>query len=396
MQLTDYVHTFGQHLLARHGERVHKIALNAGFTCPNRDGSQGIGGCTFCNNASFNVDVAQQRATSPSSRVSGAAADCPTLPQAVEGLGERGGRGADTDRPTLMLLPQMDSGRRKIARRTRATKFLAYFQAYTNTYAEVAELKRLYDAALAHDDVIGLSVGTRPDCVPDAVLDLLAGYRDRGQEVWLELGLQSAFDDSLARVNRGHGWREYETACRAARSRGLPVCCHLIVGLPGETGWHARQTLERVLDTGVDGLKLHPLHVVKGTQLANEWRRGEYQPLAVADYIAIAADLIERTPWEVVYHRITGTAPENLLLAPDWCSQKWPVVNAIVAELARRGSRQGAKCPPLPAGEGWGVRENGGFADTASTCHGLTLIPSPSPSREKGAECPARPEYAHA
>jgi hypothetical protein len=303
MQLTDYVHTFGQSLLARHGERVHKIALNAGFTCPNRDGSKGIGGCTFCNNASF----------SPNGR------------QATP------------------MDDQMDSGRRRIARRTRASKFLAYFQAYTNTYAEVAELKRLYDEALEHSDVIGLSVGTRPDCVPAEVLDLLAGYRDRGHEVWLELGLQSAFDASLARVNRGHGWREYEQACVAARSRGLPVCCHLIVGLPGETGWHARRTLERVLQAGVEGLKLHPLHVVKGTQLANEWRHGEYMPLALADYVDIAADLIERTPWEVVYHRVTGTAPENLLLAPDWCSQKWPVVNAIVAELARRGSRQGTR-----------------------------------------------------
>lgn len=307
MQLTDFVHTFGQWLLARHGERVHKIALNAGFTCPNRDGSKGIGGCTFCNNASF----------SPNGR------------QAVA------------------LDTQMDSGRRRIARRTRAGKYLAYFQAYTNTYAEVAELERLYDEALAHDDVIGLSVGTRPDCVPPDVLDLLASYRDRGQEVWLELGLQSAFDDTLARVNRGHGWREYEQAVRAARQRRLPVCCHLIVGLPGENGRHALETLARVLDLGVQGLKLHPLHVVKGTQLANEWRRGEYAPLPREEYVQIAADLIERTPWEVVYHRITGTAPENLLLAPEWCSRKWPVVNAIVAELARRGSRQGAR-----AGEG--------------------------------------------
>jgi radical SAM protein (TIGR01212 family) len=172
-------------------------------------------------------------------------------------------------------------------------------------------------------------------------LDLLAGYREQGYEVWLELGLQSAFDATLARVNRGHGFREYEQAARAARSRGLPVCCHLIVGLPGENGWHAHESLTRVLEVGVDGLKLHPLHVVKGTRLANEWRRGEYQPLALEAYVHIVADLIERTPWQVVYHRITGTAPTNLLLAPLWCSRKWPVVNAIVAELARRGSRQG-------------------------------------------------------
>ena len=299
--LSNRVHTFGQYLLHKHGERVHKIALDAGFTCPNRDGVKGIGGCTFCNNSSF----------SPNGR------------------------------QPAPLSDQLDSGRRGIDRRTRARKYLAYFQAYTNTYADVAQLKALYDQALAVEGMIGLSVGTRPDCVPPAVLDLLAEYHDRGMEVWLELGLQSAFDDSLARVNRGHGLKEYMHTTRAARALNIPVCTHLIVGLPGEEAWHARETLDIVLDVGTDGLKLHPLHVVKGTQLANEWRRGEYEPLSQEAYVDIAADLIERTPWDIVYHRVTGTAPQQLLLTPAWCAGKWPVVNAIVAELERRGTRQG-------------------------------------------------------
>jgi hypothetical protein len=297
------VHTFGQWLLAKYGERVHKIALDVGFTCPNRDGSKGIGGCTFCNNASFSPN----------------------------------------DRKSTPLMEQIDSGRRGIARCTRARKYLAYFQAYTNTYADVQNLRAQYDQALKVEGVIGLSVGTRPDCVAPAVLDLLAEYRDRGMEVWLELGLQSAFDESLEKVNRGHGLKEYIATTIAARRRGLPVCTHLIVGMPGEDRWYARETLDIVLDIGTDGLKLHPLHVVKGTQLANQWRRGEYQPLTVEEYVATAADLIERTPWNVVYHRVTGTAPAKLLLAPNWCSQKWPVVNAVAAELQRRGSRQGRK-----------------------------------------------------
>ena len=200
----------------------------------------------------------------------------------------------------------------------------------------------MYDEAMAVEGMIGLSVGTRPDCVPPAVLDLLASYQDQGLEVWLELGLQSAFDESLKRVNRGHGLEEYVAACQGARRRGIPVCTHLIVGLPGEEARHSLETLDIVLDIGTDGLKLHPLHVVKGTQLANEWRRGEYVPLSKEDYVQTAADLIERTPPDVVYHRVTGTAPANLILAPTWCSQKWPVVNAIVAELERRGSRQGS------------------------------------------------------
>lgn len=301
--LSDYVHTFGQWLLAKHGERVHKIALDAGFTCPNRDGSKGIGGCTFCNNASFSPN----------------------------------------DRKSAPLVEQLESGRLGIARRTRANKYLAYFQAYTNTYADVDKLRLMYDQALAMPGMIGLSVGTRPDCVPPAVLDLLVEYLDRGMEVWLELGLQSAFDDSLKKVNRGHGLKEYIQTTITARRLGIPVCTHLIIGLPGEEDWHARESLDIVLDIGTDGLKLHPLHVVKGTQLANEWRRGDYLPMQLDEYVRVAADLIERTPWEVLYHRVTGTAPAKLLLAPNWCSQKWPVVNAIVAELQRRGTRQGSK-----------------------------------------------------
>jgi hypothetical protein len=332
--LSERVHTFGQWLKNKHGERVHKIALDAGFTCPNRDGSKGIGGCTFCNNASFNVTVAQQRSA---------------LPSPAGGRGD-GGEGdgqaclpvSPNGRQPAPLSEQLDAGRRGIARRTRARKYLAYFQAYTNTYAHVDSLKALYDQALAMEGMIGMSVGTRPDCVPEAVLDLLASYRDRGMEVWLELGLQSAFDESLKRVNRGHGLAEYRASCEAARRLGIPVCTHLIVGLPGETPRHSLETLDIVLDIGTDGLKLHPLHVVKGTQLANEWRRGEYTPLTLGEYVAIAADLIERTPPEVVYHRVTGTAPANLLLAPAWCAGKWSVVNAIVAELERRGSRQGS------------------------------------------------------
>ncbi len=302
-RLSEVAHTFGQWLRVRHGERVHKIAIDAGFTCPNRDGAKGIGGCTFCNNASFSPNG---RAPAP-------------------------------------LEAQVAAGQLGTARRTRARKYLAYFQAYTNTYADVATLKTQYDAALSFPGVIGLSVGTRPDCVPPAVLDLLASYRDQGHEVWLELGLQSAFDATLVRVNRGHGLREYIEACRAARARGLPVCTHLILGLPGEDDWHYRATLDTVLDIGTDGLKLHPLHVVKGTQLANAWRRGENVPLTREDYVRNAADLIERTPWAVVMHRVTGTAPATLLLAPSWCSQKWPVINAIVSELTRRGTRQGAR-----------------------------------------------------
>ena len=301
MALADYVQTLGQVMLTRYGERVHKLAIDAGFTCPNRDGSKGRGGCTFCNNASFSPN----------------------------------------ERKIKPIALQIAAGREVIAKRTGARKFIAYFQAYTNTYADLDYLKRQYDTALAEPDVIGLSIGTRPDCVPPKVLDLLADYRDRGYELWLELGLQSAFDATLERVKRGHSFQDYENAVRAAHARGLLVCTHLIIGLPGESAAHARVSLQRVLDGGVAGLKLHPLHVVKGTQLANSYRRGEYQPLSQEEYIRIVAGLIECTPPEIIFHRLTGTAPPRLLLAPSWCSHKWTVLNGIERELAARGTCQG-------------------------------------------------------
>jgi radical SAM protein (TIGR01212 family) len=307
MALSEYVTTFGQAMLRRYGERVHKVALDAGFTCPNRDGTKGIGGCTFCNNASFSPN----------------------------------------DRRPPSVREQIAAGRRVIAKRTGARRLIAYFQAYTNTYADAASLARQYDEALAEPDVIGLAIGTRPDCVPGAVLDLLADYQQAGYEVWLELGLQSAFDDTLVRVNRGHGFAEYRQAIREAHRRGLKVCTHLIIGLPGETPQHNRTTLERVLDLGVEGLKLHPLHVVKGTQLANEWRRSDYQPLRLDEYVAITADLIEAAPPDIVYHRLTGTASPSILLAPAWCAKKWAVLNAIERELHRRRAQR--PCPIVTA-----------------------------------------------
>lgn len=296
MNLANHINTFGQSTLKRYGERVHKIAIDAGFTCPNRDGSIGIGGCTFCNNISF----------SPNGR-----------------------------KPNL-ISEQINSGRKVIRKRTGAKKYIAYFQAYTNTYAEAKDLIHLYNQALNENDVIGLAIGTRPDCVSDEVLELLSNYQQQGYEIWLELGLQSAHNKTLERVNRGHGFSEYEQTTLKARQRGIKVCTHLIIGLPGESTKHYLSSLEHVLELGVDGLKFHPLHVVKGTQLANEWRRGEYQPLTMNQYVDDVVELIKRTPGDIIFHRVTGTASSNILLAPSWCSKKWQVLNAITTALAKQ------------------------------------------------------------
>lgn len=300
--LTDYVHTFGQDIKTRYHERVHKVAIDAAFTCPNRDGTKGRGGCSFCNNASFSPN----------------------------GL-----------RPKPIAM-QLESGRQVIRRRTGARRYVAYFQAYTNTYAAIDYLRSTYNEALAHPDVAGLSIGTRPDCVPEEVLKLLADYQQQGFEVWLELGLQSSFDATLTRVNRGHDFAEYCTAVQAAHRYGLRVCTHLMAGLPGENKSHVITTLQRVLDHDVAGLKIHPLHVVRGTRLANEWRRGDYTSLRLDEYVDTVCDVIAMTPDHVVFHRLTGTAPVHLLLAPVWCGKKWLVLNAILDELKRRGTCQGS------------------------------------------------------
>lgn len=296
MRLSDYVNTFGQSMLQKYGERVHKISLNANLTCPNRDGTKGVGGCSFCNNVSFNPNA----------------------------------------RKPSTIARQLEAGRRVIRKRTGAKKYLAYFQAYTNTYGDLEQLKKIYDQALSKVDVIGLSIGTRPDCLPESILDLLADYQQKGFEIWLELGLQSSFDATLKRVNRGHGYSEYRKAVHQAHARDLKVCTHLIVGLPGENSSHYKTTLRRVLEEGVEGLKLHPLHVVKGTQLARQWSRHEYSPLSLEEYILTAADLIEMTPDHIIYHRVTATASADILLAPKWCSKKWHVINEITKELHKR------------------------------------------------------------
>jgi len=293
MYLDKLVLTFGRAMREKYGFKVHKLSIDAQFTCPNRDGTKGIGGCTFCNNSSF----------SPNS----------TKPASVN--------------------EQLAAGRKVIVKRTGATHYLAYFQAYTNTYADIDVLKSLYDNALSHPDVIGLSIGTRPDCVPDGVLKLLADYQQQGYEIWLELGLQSSFDRSLKEVNRGHGFAEYQDAIQRAHQYDLQVCSHLIVGLPTEVAEHSLISMARVLETEPAGIKIHPLHIVRGTQIARQWKMGNYSPLTMDDYVNTVVDMVKMAPDNTIFHRLTGTASEDILLAPQWCSKKWQVLNEITRRL---------------------------------------------------------------
>ncbi|SFP28075.1 TIGR01212 family radical SAM protein [Enterovibrio norvegicus] len=298
MELHHLVNTFGQDLQRRYGEKVHKLTLHGGFSCPNRDGTLGRGGCTFCNVASFADETAQQLSV------------------------------------TTQLLQRAD----EIGR---AKRYLAYFQAYTSTYAEVEKLKAMYEEALKTADIVGLCVGTRPDCVPDAVLELLASYHAQGFEIWLELGLQTANDKTLHRINRGHDFACYDRVTKKARALGLNVCTHLIVGLPGETRADHIDTIERVVETATDGIKLHPLHIVEGSVMAKSWRAGRLDEITIEDYVESASEMILRTPSDVVYHRVSASARRPTLLAPTWCENRWLAMTGVARALTLKGA-QGA------------------------------------------------------
>ncbi|MBF9001553.1 MULTISPECIES: TIGR01212 family radical SAM protein [Vibrio] len=294
MQLHELVNTIGQDLQRRYGEKVHKLTLHGGFSCPNRDGTIGRGGCTFCNVASF-VDENTQ---------------VESIPQ------------------------QLTHRAQEISR---AKKYLAYFQAYTSTYAEVQLLKNMYEQALHQADIVGLCVGTRPDCVPDAVLTLLADYVAQGYEVWLELGLQTANDQTLKRINRGHGFAEYADIVPKARRLGIKVCTHLIVGLPRETKADNLETLDKVLTIETDGIKLHNLHIVTGSTMAKAWQSGRLAAISLPEYVDIACEMIRRTPSNIVYHRVSSAARRPTLLAPLWCENRWLAMTEIGKVLDKLG-----------------------------------------------------------
>ncbi len=294
MQLHELVNTIGQDLQRRYGEKVHKLTLHGGFSCPNRDGTIGRGGCTFCNVASFADEQAQIKSIESQ-------------------LKDRAGEVS------------------------RAKKYLAYFQAYTSTYAEVQVLKSMYEQALQAADIVGLCVGTRPDCVPDAVLELLSEYVNQGYEIWLELGLQTANNQTLKRINRGHDFECYAEITQRARALGIKVCTHLIVGLPREQREDNVETMRRVLEVGTDGIKLHGLHIVEGSTMAKAWKAGKLQAPELDEYVSIASELIRMTPPHIVFHRVSSAARRPTLLAPLWCENRWLAMTEIGRALNQDG-----------------------------------------------------------
>ncbi|MFQ5912866.1 MAG: TIGR01212 family radical SAM protein [Nitrospinota bacterium] len=302
--------SLSSYLRERFGERVQKVSIDAGFTCPNRDGTKATGGCTFCNNRGF----------SPPARVE-----------------------------PREIAQQIRQGVAFLRHRTNARKFLAYFQAFTNTYAPVEVLRERYGVIREFPEVVGLVIGTRPDCVPEETLDLIAEFAE-GYHVWVEYGLQSASDRTLEIINRAHPVADFADAVerthrRAKAGLDLHTCAHVILGLPGETREDMLNTARFVASLPLDGVKIHLLHVLRGTPLEAQYRRGEFRLLEMEEYAGLVCDFLELLPPEMVIQRLTGEAPEEFLVAPRWCLDKNKVFAAIQAKLERRDAYQGKLFP---------------------------------------------------
>jgi len=318
---------FSRFLKARFGAKVYRVTIDAGFTCPNVDGTVAVGGCVYCDNRSF----------SPNRRL-----------------------------PRTTVREQVLRGIEILQTRYQATQFLVYFQAATNTYAPVDKLRKLYDEALDHPQIVGLAIGTRPDCLPDEVLDLIESYA-RVRYVCLELGLQTIHDRSLDWMNRGHHFDAFlEAVERLSRrfvltsgsdshiqpgAKGEPTCCseldlcaHVILGLPGESREDMLATADALARLPVSAVKIHNLHVVKDTPLEKMYERGEARMFERDEYVEVVCDFLERLRPDMVIHRLNGDAPPDYLIAPLWCLDKAALLRAIHDELERRDSWQGKKC----------------------------------------------------
>jgi uncharacterized protein len=299
------------YLKNRYGGRVHKISVDAGLTCPNRDGTLGTEGCIFCNAK---------------------------------------GSGTGNLAKGYPITEQLEKSKAPVIKRFKAKKFIAYFQSFTNTYAPFETLKAIYEEALAVPDVVGLAIGTRPDCISEAVLDLLQSYA-KSHLLWIESGLQSAHDATLERIHRGHDVAAFEKAVRATAGRGIKIGTHMILGLPGETRKEMLATADYIAGLPVDGIKLHLLYVIKGTALERLYRDGRYRCLDRNAYIELVCDVLERLPKEMVIQRLTGDPHRHELVAPLWALEKNDNVALIRQRMEERDTWQGKRfttAPPSP------------------------------------------------
>lgn len=292
---------FSEYLKNKFGKKVYKITLDAGFSCPNRDGKISSGGCIFCDD---------------------------------------GGSFSRAHSKLLSVQEQVQEGIHNLSTRFKAQKFMSYFQAYSNTYKPVNELKNIYDASLCHPDIVGISIGTRPDCVDEAKLDLIASYTNN-YETWVEYGLQSMHDKTLRFINRGHDFETFVKAYNLTKQRGINVGVHVILGLPGETKEDMLTTIKTLAKMGVDGVKFHCLCIFPNTKLYDMYEAGEIKLLEEDEYVDIACDCIELLPSDTTIHRLGGNGLQAIKVAPKWLNKKFEILNKIDFELEKRNSYQG-------------------------------------------------------
>lgn len=296
-------YAYNHYLRARFGHRVQKVSIDAGFTCPNVDGTVAKGGCTFCDNRSF----------SPSRRV-----------------------------PKQAILDQIDDGIRRLKRRYVCDHFMAYFQPATNTYAPVEVLREYFDTALSHPQVVAMAVGTRPDCVPDDVLELLDEIGGRTY-LSVEYGMQTMHDRSLDWMNRGHHHDAFLDAMERSRGLRFEICAHVMLGLPGESKTDMLATADELANLEIDAVKIHNLYCVKNTPLEAQVRSGEVELMGRDDYIDTLVEFLERLPPTTIVERISGDAPPDYFVGPSWCLDKPAVKTALDNELTRRDTWQGKR-----------------------------------------------------
>jgi radical SAM protein (TIGR01212 family) len=294
-------HTWNVEMRQTFGEKIFKVMLDAGFTCPNRDGTIAAGGCTFCS---------------------------------ARGSGDFAGSRRDD------LVTQFNTIRDLQHQKWPNAKYVGYFQAYTNTYAPVEELKEYFEAILVQPGVVGLSIATRPDCLPDDVIEYLADLNKRTY-LWLEMGLQTIHEETSTLINRAHDTQCFVDAVNKLRKHNIRTCAHIIYGLPGETHEMMLETGRAVARMDVQGIKIHLLHLMKKTPMVKQWEAGLLRFLEKDEYIKLIVDTLEILPPEMVVHRLTGDAPRDLLIGPMWSLKKWEVLNAIDDELTSRNTWQG-------------------------------------------------------
>ena len=293
-------HTYNYFLRTKFGGKVMKISLNGGFTCPNIDGTKGIGGCTYCSSS---------------------------------------GSGDFAGDPSLDIHRQFEEIKAMMTNKWEG-KYIAYFQANTNTYAPLSHLKTLYESALSEKDVIGLSIATRADCISEEIADYLKELSEKTY-LTVELGLQTIHDKTGERINRCHSYADFLKGYNMIKERGIPVCVHLINGLPGETHEMMVETAREVGKLNPDFVKLHLLHIIKGTKIAEEFERGEFPLMTLPEYVSVICDQLEVLPQETVIQRVTGDGKKEDLIGPMWSLKKFVVMNEIDKELVRRNSCQG-------------------------------------------------------